>query len=45
LTGSPAYDYKSTLKSQVIFRNLPELQKRVQELEQKLETLLNNQLS
>ncbi len=45
LTGSPAYDYKSTLKSQVIFRNLPDLQKRVNELEQKLETLLNKQLS
>ncbi len=45
LTGSPAYDYKSTLKSQVIFRNLPDLQKRVNELEQKLESLLTKQLS
>lgn len=36
LTGSPAYDYKSMLKSQVIIRNLPDLLKRVNELEQKL---------
>lgn len=33
LTGSPAFDYKSSLKSQAIFRNLPELEKRVKELE------------
>lgn len=41
ITGSPAHDYKSTLKSQVIFRNLPELQQRVNSLEQKLNELLN----
>ena len=33
LTGSPAYDYKSALKSQAIFRNLPELQYRLSSLE------------
>lgn len=33
LTGSPAYDYKSALKSQAIFRNLPELQQRLANLE------------
>jgi UDP-3-O-[3-hydroxymyristoyl] glucosamine N-acyltransferase len=33
LNGSPAFDYKSSLKSQAIFRNLPELEKRVKELE------------
>lgn len=46
LTGSPAYDYKSSLKSQAIFRNLPELQQRISTLEEKiaeLTTLLNNQ--
>lgn len=32
-TGSPAYDYKSSLKSQAIFRNLPELQQRISSLE------------
>lgn len=33
LNGSPAFDYKSSLKSQAIFRNLPELEKRIKELE------------
>lgn len=33
LTGSPAYEYKSALKSQAIFRNLPELQQRLGKLE------------
>jgi UDP-3-O-[3-hydroxymyristoyl] glucosamine N-acyltransferase len=40
LTGSPAYDYKSSLKSQAIFRNLPELEKRVKELEDMVKQLL-----
>lgn len=39
LNGSPAYDYKSTLKSQAIFRNLPELLNRLQELERKIDHL------
>lgn len=46
LTGSPAYDYKSSLKSQAIFRNLPELQQRLFRLEEmvtQLSSLLNNQ--
>lgn len=34
LTGSPAHDYKSSLKSQAIFRNLPELQQRLLKLEE-----------
>lgn len=33
LNGSPAYDYKSVLKSQAIFRHLPEMQQKIQELE------------
>lgn len=36
LTGSPAYDFRSSLKSQAIFRNLPELLQRIQQLENKL---------
>lgn len=40
LNGSPAYDYKSSLKSQAIFRNLPELEKRVKELESLVKQLL-----
>ncbi|MBS1773846.1 MAG: UDP-3-O-(3-hydroxymyristoyl)glucosamine N-acyltransferase [Bacteroidetes bacterium] len=46
LTGSPAYDYKSSLRSQAIFRNLPELQQRIFKLEEMVEqltALLNNQ--
>jgi UDP-3-O-[3-hydroxymyristoyl] glucosamine N-acyltransferase len=33
LNGTPAFDYKSVLKSQAIFRHLPELQQRIAELE------------
>jgi UDP-3-O-[3-hydroxymyristoyl] glucosamine N-acyltransferase len=46
LTGSPAFDYKSSLRSQAIFRNLPELQQRIYKLEEMVEqltALLNNQ--
>jgi UDP-3-O-[3-hydroxymyristoyl] glucosamine N-acyltransferase len=37
LTGSPAFEYKSALKSQAIFRNLPALLERIEELERRLE--------
>ncbi|MCL6523284.1 MAG: UDP-3-O-(3-hydroxymyristoyl)glucosamine N-acyltransferase [Thermoflavifilum sp.] len=40
LTGTPAFDYKSALKSQAIFRNLPDLEKRVRELEEMVRQLL-----
>jgi len=46
LNGSPAFEYKSSLKSQAIFRNLPELQQRIQKLEetvQELTALLSTQ--
>ncbi len=46
LNGSPAFDYKSSLKSQAIFRNLPEMQQRLQRLEetvQELTALLSTQ--
>ncbi len=33
VTGSPAYDYTSVLRSQAVFRNLPNLEKRIYELE------------
>ncbi|HTN45884.1 MAG TPA: UDP-3-O-(3-hydroxymyristoyl)glucosamine N-acyltransferase [Flavipsychrobacter sp.] len=48
LNGSPAFDYKSSLKSQAIFRNLPELNQRVIKLEETIEqltALLNQNLS
>ena len=41
---TPAFDYKASLKSQAIFRNLPDLQERILELEQQL-TALKNQLN
>lgn len=41
-TGSPAYDYKSSLKSQVVYRNLPDLQKKIYELEKALNELKNS---
>jgi UDP-3-O-[3-hydroxymyristoyl] glucosamine N-acyltransferase len=39
LNGAPAFDYKSSLKSQAIFRNLPELQQRIQQLEEAVQEL------
>ena len=46
LNGTPAFEYKSSLKSQAIFRNLPELQQRIQKLEEtvlELTALLSTQ--
>jgi UDP-3-O-[3-hydroxymyristoyl] glucosamine N-acyltransferase len=40
ISGSPAFDYNSTLRSQAIFRNLPELEKRIADLEQTIKQLL-----
>jgi UDP-3-O-[3-hydroxymyristoyl] glucosamine N-acyltransferase len=48
LNGSPAFDYKSSLKSQAIFRNLPELHHRLLKLEETIEeltALLNQNLT
>ncbi len=48
LTGTPAYDYKSSLKSQAIFRNLPQLHQRLLKLEETIEeltALLNQNIS
>lgn len=33
VTGSPAYDYTAALRSQALSRNLPDLEKRIKELE------------
>jgi UDP-3-O-[3-hydroxymyristoyl] glucosamine N-acyltransferase len=46
INGTPAFDYKSSLKSQAIFRNLPEVYQRLQKLEdtvQELTSLLLHQ--
>jgi len=40
VTGSPAYDYTSALRSQAVSRNLPELEKRLKELEELVRQLL-----
>lgn len=40
VTGSPAYDFTSALRSQAISRKLPELEKRVKELETLIKQLL-----
>ncbi|HXB34844.1 MAG TPA: UDP-3-O-(3-hydroxymyristoyl)glucosamine N-acyltransferase [Puia sp.] len=40
VTGSPAYDYTSALRSQVISKNLPELKQRLKELEDQIKLLL-----
>jgi UDP-3-O-[3-hydroxymyristoyl] glucosamine N-acyltransferase len=39
VTGSPAYDYKASLRSQAINRRLPELEQKINELEKQLAAL------
>lgn len=39
INGSPAFDYKTSLKSQAIFRNLPDLSQRLAQLEEQVKTL------
>ncbi|MCW3119175.1 MAG: lpxD, partial [Chitinophagaceae bacterium] len=40
VTGSPAYDYGQAIRSQALARNLPEMEKRLQELEILVKQLL-----
>ncbi|MDB5253734.1 MAG: UDP-3-O-(3-hydroxymyristoyl) glucosamine N-acyltransferase [Flaviaesturariibacter sp.] len=40
VTGSPASDYTSALRSQAVFRNLPNLEKRIAELEKIIKQLM-----
>ena len=44
VTGSPAHDYTAALRSQAIGRNLPELQKRIKELEALVKQLLSERV-
>jgi UDP-3-O-[3-hydroxymyristoyl] glucosamine N-acyltransferase len=44
VTGSPAYDYTSALRSQAINRKLPELEKRVKELEVLVKQLMEEKV-
>lgn len=41
ITGSPAFDYSKAMKSQVVFKKLPELMQKLNELEQRLKELEN----
>lgn len=45
VTGSPAYDYTAALRSQAVNRKLPELEKRVKELEALVKQLLSERVS
>ena len=45
VTGSPAYDYGQALRSQILSRNLPELEKRVKELEMMIERLKSERVT
>ncbi len=40
VTGSPAFDYTSALRSQAVSRNLPEMEKRLKELEELIRQLI-----
>lgn len=40
VTGSPAFDYTSALRSQAVSRNLPEMEKRIKELEKMVKQLM-----
>jgi UDP-3-O-[3-hydroxymyristoyl] glucosamine N-acyltransferase len=40
VTGSPAFDYTSALRSQAVSRNLPDLEKRITELENLVKQLM-----
>jgi UDP-3-O-[3-hydroxymyristoyl] glucosamine N-acyltransferase len=44
ITGSPAYDYTAALRSQAINRKLPELEKRVKELEVLIKQLMGEKV-
>ncbi len=45
VTGSPAYDFTAALRSQAITRNLPEMEKRLKELEALVKQLLEEKVS
>lgn len=45
VTGSPAFDYSHALRSQILNRNLPELEKRIKELELLVDRLINEKVT
>jgi len=42
VTGSPAYEYTRALRSQAVARNLPEMEKRIKELEKLVKQLMES---
>ena len=44
VTGSPAYDYTAALRSQAVSRKLPELEKRIKELEALVKQLMSEKV-
>ena len=42
VTGSPSYDYGNAIRSQALARNLPEMEKRILELEKQIAALKEN---
>jgi UDP-3-O-[3-hydroxymyristoyl] glucosamine N-acyltransferase len=44
VTGSPAFDYTSSLRSQALSRNLPEMEKRLKDLEQLVKRLMEEKI-
>lgn len=45
VTSSPAYDYGQAIRSQAIARNLPEMEKRIKELEALVKQLISEKVS
>ena len=45
VTGSPAFDYTAALRSQALSRNLPEMEKRLKELEALVKQLMAERIS
>lgn len=45
VTGTPAADYTAALRSQAIFRNLPQLEKRIHELEKIIKQLMKERVN
>jgi UDP-3-O-[3-hydroxymyristoyl] glucosamine N-acyltransferase len=45
VTGSPASDYTAALRSQAVFRNLPQLEKRLHELEKIIKQLMEERVN
>lgn len=44
LTGSPAYDYTAMLRSQAVFRSLPDMEKKIKELEKLVQELIKERV-